>query len=204
MRILVLVVALLAGGVTGVSAHDPLPARPSPSPLSAAPHRAVIKPAPDFALVALDGRVVRLADLRGHVALISFVYTRCSSACPLLTARLAVLQRRAAVLPSSQRPILVSITVDPERDSTEQLREYAARFGADLTTWRFLRDEPRRLAPVLSAWDEWTRPAAGGELDQPARIYLLDRAGRVREIYALEFFDQRQAWLDVQRLLREG
>ena len=34
-------------------------------------------------------------------------------------------------------------------------------------------------------------------------VYLLDRAGRVREIYALEFFDQRQAWLDVRALLRE-
>jgi len=40
-------------------------------------------------------------------------------------------------------------------------------------------------------------------MDHPARVYLFDRAGRVREIYALEFFDQRQAWLDVRALLRE-
>jgi len=202
-RCAVALLILLAGLPPQGWAHDPPAARAPASPLTATPHLAVIKPAPDFALLDLDGRVVSLADLRGHVALVSFVYTRCTTACPLLTARLAVLQRRAAGLRPSERPVLVTITVDPERDSTEQLREYAGRFAADLTTWRFLRDEPLRLAPVLSAWDEWTRPIAGGELDHPARVYLLDRAARIREIYALEFFDQRQAWLDVQRLLHE-
>jgi protein SCO1/2 len=202
-QVLTVLVAVLVGAVTHVSAHDPPRARPSASPLTPAPHLAIIKAAPDFALRDLDGRLVELADLRGHVALVSFVYTRCTSACPLLTARLAVLQRRAVGLRAADRPVLVTITVDPERDSTERLREYAARLGADRTTWRFLRDEPLRLAPVLRAWDEWTRPAADGEIDHPARVYLLDRAGRIREIYALEFFDQRQAWLDVQRLLRE-
>ena len=202
-RCAVALLILLAGLPPQGWAHDPPAARAPASPLTATPHLAVIKPAPDFALLDLDGRVVSLADLRGHVALVSFVYTRCTTACPLLTARLAVLQRRAAGLRPTERPVLVTITVDPERDSTERLRQYAARFAADLTTWRFLRDEPPRLAPVLSAWDEWTRPIAGGELDHPARVYLLDRATRIREIYALEFFDQRQAWLDVQRLLRE-
>jgi len=139
---------------------------------------------------------VRLAELRGRVALVSFVYTRCLTACPLLTARLALLQRHAVALPAAERPVLVSISVDPERDTAE-------RFGADRTSWRFLRDEPSRLTPVLHAWDEWTRRGGDGELDHPARVYLLDRAGRVREIYALEFFDQRQAWLDVRALLRE-
>jgi len=197
--IVALVVVALAGPV---AAHDP-PAARTPSPLSAAPHLAVIKPAPDFALPDLDGRIVRLADLRGRVALVSFVYTRCLTACPLLTARLALLQRHAAALPATERPVLVSITVDPERDTPERLRHYAEQFGADRTSWRFLRDEPSRLTPVLHAWDEWTRRGSDGELDHPARVYLLDRAGRVREIYALEFFEPRQAWLDVRALLRE-
>ena len=56
---------------------------------------------------------------------------------------------------------------------------------------------------MLRAWDEWTRWLEDGELDHPARVYLLDGAGRVREIYGLEFFDERQAWLDLQRLRRE-
>jgi hypothetical protein len=47
------------------------------------------------------------------------------------------------------------------------------------------------------------RRAPDGDIDHPARIYLLDGASRVREIYSLDFFDERPAWLDVQALLRE-
>ena len=42
-----------------------------------------------------------------------------------------------------------------------------------------------------------------GEVDHPARIFLVDRAGRIREIYSLAFFDERQAWLDIRALLRD-
>src|SRR5258708_18251527 len=163
--ILGLVVVALAGPV---AAHDP-PAARAPSPLSAARHLAVIKPAPDFALPDLDGRVVRLADLRGRVALVSFVYTRCLTACPLLTARLALLQRRAAALPSAERPVLVSITVDPERDTPERLRQYAEQFGVDRTSWRVLPDEPSRLTPGFHAWGGRTPPVGDAHLDQPHR-----------------------------------
>jgi protein SCO1/2 len=198
------VAAALVAIATAAAAHDPAPAaRPGHSPLTAAPHLAVIRPAPDFALHDVDGAVVRLSELRGRVVLVSFIYTRCTTVCPLLSARLALLERRAQRLPTSARPLLLSITVDPTRDSPAVLARYAARFGATPPVWRFLRDEPAQLAPVLQAWDEWTRPATNGELDHPARIFLIDQAGRVREIYGLDFFDERQAWLDIQALLRE-
>src|SRR3989442_1646737 len=64
-----------------------LPGSPSPS-------LAVIGPAPPFTLVDPTGRSVSLADYAGRVVLLSFVYTTCRSACPLVTQRMAVLQRR--------------------------------------------------------------------------------------------------------------
>ena len=67
-----------------------------------------------------------------------------------------------------------------------------------------MRDEPARLAAVLAQWDEWTRPGKSGDLDHPARVHLVDGRGRVREIYSLEFFDERQAELDIRALLREA
>jgi len=198
-----LLAAVLVGGSAPVMAHEPPAPRPAASPLTAAPYLGVVKPAPDFALNDTDGRVVRLSELRGRVVLVSFVYTRCTTACPLLTARLALLHRRAQTLAPAARPVLLSITVDPAHDSAAELARYAARFDATGPTWRFLREEPTRLAPVLSAWDEWTRLAGNGEVDHPARIFLVDRAGRIREIYSLAFFDERQAWLDIRALLRD-
>jgi cytochrome oxidase Cu insertion factor (SCO1/SenC/PrrC family) len=56
---------------------------------------------------------------------------------------------------------------------------------------------------VLRAYDEWLRPLANGEIDHPARLYLIDQRGRIREIYSLAFFDERQAFLDIQALLQE-
>ena len=54
---------------------------------------------------------------------------------------------------------------------------------------------------MLAAWDEWTKPLPAGEIDHPARLYLIDGAGRVREIYSLSLFDERQAFLDIRALL---
>ena len=59
------------------------------------------------------------------------------------------------------------------------------------------------MRPVVAAYDEWTRPQAGGEIDHPARLYLIDPRGRVREIYSISLFDERQAYFDIQALLPE-
>jgi protein SCO1/2 len=202
------VVAALAGMLlvsTRPAWPQRLPATPPAGGVAApAPSLAVIRPAPDFALLDPAGRRVRLADFRGRVVLLAFVYTSCPAACPLITQRMAALHRRlagAGLLPS--RAALLSVTVDPERDDPAALRRHARTVGADPESWPFLRETPDRLRPVLAAWDEWTRALPGGEIDHPARLYLIDAQGRIREIYSLALFDERQAFLDIRALLRE-
>ncbi len=179
--------------------------QPNQSALSPTPSLPVIKPAPDFTLMDTSGHPVSLSELRGNVVLLSFIYTSCPSACPLLTARMSALWKRltrnGAV---GQQVRLLSITVDPARDSAAALEGYAKRFKADPARWNFLREERQKLEPVLTAYDEWTRPQPDGEIDHPARLYLIDRRGRVREIYSISFFDERQAFLDIKTLVRES
>ncbi|OLC15807.1 MAG: hypothetical protein AUH29_06830 [Candidatus Rokubacteria bacterium 13_1_40CM_69_27] len=207
-----LTAGLLAGALLlaplSARPHEPeagsRPAAPTPS-LSANPSLAVIRPAPDFTLLDPQGRPVRLSELRGRVVLLAFVYTSCPSACPLITQRMAVLQRRLAaarLLPA--RVSLVSVTVDPERDGPAALARYAKAFGAHPEGWRFLRESAEHLRPVLASYDEWTRRLPSGEIDHPARLHLIDRAGRIREIYSLALFDEGQAFRDIQALLRES
>jgi len=204
--LLALVAALVAtGGPRSGDAHDVAGSGGAGArPFSTNPSLGVIGPAPPLALLDLDGRAVSLAEFRGRVVLLSFIYTSCPSACPLVTQRMAVLQRRlteAGLFPS--RASLVSVTVDPDRDSVAVLARYAKGFGADPRGWTFLRERREALGPVLAAWGEWTKSLPNGEIDHPARLYLLDPAGRVREIYSLSFFDERQAFLDIRALLRE-
>jgi cytochrome oxidase Cu insertion factor (SCO1/SenC/PrrC family) len=185
-------VSLMAQG------HDEKP--PPAAVLATTPHMAVIRAAPDFLLLDTENRPLRLSGLRGRTVLVAFIYTGCTSACPLLSWRMAQLQQKlaAARIPA----LLVSVTVDPERDDAKTLAGYARRFGAR-PGWHFVREEPARLAPVLAAYDEWARRDASGELDHPARLHLIDAEGRVREIYSLAFFDEEQAFLDIKALHKQ-
>jgi cytochrome oxidase Cu insertion factor (SCO1/SenC/PrrC family) len=173
--------------------------------LSVRPSLSVIASAPDFALRDPGDKVVRLSDARGQVALVAFIYTSCTTACPILGHQMATLQKRLKaekLLPG--RVMLFSVTVDPARDSAATLARYAAALGADPAGWVFLRDSPQDLAPVLGAYQEWTKTMPDGEVDHPARVYLIDAGGRIREIYSLAFFDPRQALIDVRALVGEG
>jgi protein SCO1/2 len=172
--------------------------------LSTTPKLAVIRQAPDFTLPDTAGRAVQLSALRGRVVLISFIYTTCTDACPLLTQRMVLLRERLEGEGLGPNTEFLSVTVDPVRDTVDALAQYAARFGAASDRWRFVRDSPEQLRPVLTAYDEWTQLLPKGDIDHPARLHLIDAEGRVREIYSLEFFDQRQAFLDIQALVRES
>jgi cytochrome oxidase Cu insertion factor (SCO1/SenC/PrrC family) len=188
-----------------LSHRAPAPAVPSPLPaaVSSAPRLAVIRQAPDFTLSDTRGHPVRLSQWQGRTVLLAFIYTQCTSACPMLSYRMGLLQARLArsgMFPA--RVVLLSVTVDPERDSAEALSRYARRFDAR-PGWTFLRDQPERLRPVLAAYDEWTKKRADGDVDHPARLYLIDPAGRIREIYSLAFFDERQALLDIEAIEQE-
>jgi protein SCO1 len=89
---------------------------------------------PSFSLLDQNGRVVTDHALRGRLAVINFVYTRCSSVCPMLTAKLKMLQGKLRDVRGVQ---YVSISVDPEHDTPAVLKEYAARFQA-APEWLFL------------------------------------------------------------------
>jgi cytochrome oxidase Cu insertion factor (SCO1/SenC/PrrC family) len=90
---------------------------------------------PDFSLTERSGRTVALADLKGKVWVAGLVYTHCPDTCPFQTAEMAKLQREFA---GEKDFRLVTITVDPERDTAQALAEYARKFGADPERWLFL------------------------------------------------------------------
>jgi protein SCO1/2 len=166
---------------------------------------AVIQDAPAFALTDQQGARLRLADLRGKVLLVSFIFTTCNGTCPATTHRMAQVEQalRDKGLLAAGRVELLSITLDPVRDRPDVLRGYMRLYDLDAAHWRFLTGEPEQVRKVLAAWGMWARPAANGQLDHPSRIYLVDRQGRVREIYNLSFM--RTPWVveDVRTLLAE-
>jgi cytochrome oxidase Cu insertion factor (SCO1/SenC/PrrC family) len=112
---------------------------------------------PDFPLLDTEGRPVRLSAQRGRVVLLSFIYTRCTTACPLLTQQLALLQARLLRADRHSCEVrLLSVTVDPARDSAATLpgstSSTAVGASARSTAWR----------SSTSARPSWTfRPCSG-------------------------------------------
>jgi cytochrome oxidase Cu insertion factor (SCO1/SenC/PrrC family) len=97
---------------------------------------------PDFALTDQHGRLVRRADLEGKVWIASFIFTNCPEECPLMTAEMAQFQSDLANIPDFR---LVSISIDPERDTPSVLSQYADRFKADSERWLFLTGDKRAI-----------------------------------------------------------
>src|SRR5262249_60080831 len=113
--VFVLAFSLLASAAPTL-AHD----APHPSKQQRLPK---IAPAPGFALISQDGAPVALADLRGKVVAVTFIYTSCTDTCPMLTALMVRVQDQLGQ-DFGERIAFVSITVDPDRDTPEVLKQY--------------------------------------------------------------------------------
>ncbi len=143
--------------------------------------------APEFSLTSSNGSEVTLASLRGKVLLVDFIYTHCPGPCPILTGRLAQLQRELS--PELRARVhFVSITLDPERDTSEVLAAYARARGADLAGWSFLTGEPERVRDVLKRYGVFAQQSVNpGEIDHVVVTLLVDADGRVvKRLFGVE------------------
>lgn len=163
---------------------------------------AVIRSAPDFKLIDANEKPITLQQFRGKAILVGFFFTTCNGACPATTARLAKVQEELAKHAAlKDRVQIVSISIDPLRDTPEKLRGYMRLYDVDNRNWSFVSGPAADVSRTLAAWDMWAKPAANGQLDHPSRVYLVDPEGRIREIYNLDFL--RVPWVieDIQAIL---
>ena len=159
--------------------------------------------APRFTLTTQDGARLSLDDLRGKVVAVTFIYTSCADTCPILTTKMAVLQKRLGA-DFGQRVFFASITVDPERDTPVALKHYADRHGADLRGWVFLTGAPAEIGEVAKSYGIYYKKSARGDVDHTFLTSLVDRSGILRVQYLGVRFDPDEMLRDLQSLVREG
>ena len=171
---LLLAVSLLAGAAAG----------PAPAAGFRGGEISPPRAAPELALRDQDGAAFRLSRLRGQVVLLFFGYTLCPDVCPATLAELV--QARARLGEAARGVRIVFVTVDPERDTAERLREYTRAFGGAFTA---LTGEAAALAEVRRAYGVTAEKravkgtAATYLVDHSAMVHVIDPEGRLRLLF---------------------
>lgn len=132
---------------------------------------------PDFRFELQNGDRGSLRDLQGQLVVATFMYTRCSTMCPVIGARMAALK---SGLPKELRreTHFLSISFDPRRDTPDNLREYARRHDARIGDWWVVRPV-EGLERMLDIFGVTVIPDGRGGYLHNGAFYVIDRAGRL-------------------------
>lgn len=154
--------------------------RPTPTPLVTSPSpNDVPTYVPDFSLIDQSGQPVTLADLKGQVWVANFFFTSCPAQCPAMNLRMRQIQR---ALPDGAAAKLVSITVDPEKDSPEVLAEYAKTYSGKDDRWLFLTGDKQAIIRLAI---EGFKLSAGDDPNiHSTKLALVERDGRIRGYFS--------------------
>lgn len=139
-----------------------------------------------FALVNQDGKPVTDADFKGKLLLVYFGYTFCPDACPTTMAELKKVP--PALGRSADDVQVVMISVDPQRDTPEVLREYLAHFDPSFLGLTGTEEEILAAATPLGIYyyAHEGSAASGYLVDHTTSVLAIDREGYLRVIYSFE------------------
>lgn len=173
-----------------------------------------IAPAPGFAFVGSDGQPVTSEDQRGFLTLYSFTYLDCDASCPQSLESIAALRQSVtAALPPDTPLHFVTISLDPERDTPERLRQAGEALGlaAGGREWQLLTGDPARLRATIGGGfrvyfsePKEPTPESPGRVTFDPRYVLVDHLGIMRGDYRTGTLDPDLLARDVNLLVEEA
>jgi protein SCO1/2 len=209
--------ALLAAPVLAHEAELPALDFVPPAPGSYVLHR--IMPAPEGRVLGLDGRAQPLSRFtRGEITLLGFIYTTCvdPQGCPLAYKVFDALKHAIQSTPRLHGKVrFVTLSFDPARDTPDVMQKYAgsrAVHHGKALRWYFLTTRSaRELMPLIEGFGQdvvTTVDRSNGhprrELSHVLKVFLIDTAGDVREIYSSMFLHPQTVLNDIETLLLEA
>jgi protein SCO1/2 len=141
------------------------------------------RPLPPMSFVDEQGQPFGPERLRGQWSILFFGFTHCPDVCPTTLALLAQVEKQLTDLPTEQRPHVILMSVDPERDTPEQLARYVKTFSSTFTGVTGDQAAMHEFALKLGVPVAITElPSGGYTVDHSAAIFVIDPSGSMRAL----------------------
>lgn len=148
---------------------------------------------PSFTMTDSEGRTFDGNALLGKVWIADVIYTNCPAECPRMTSQMHKLEQQVK---GNDEIRLVSVSVDPQRDTPPVLNSFAHRFGGPSKQWIFLTGSPESVH--LIAYQTFHVGDVLGKIEHSTKFVLVDKRGHLRGYYSA--FDQD----DMSKLLQDA
>ena len=137
----------------------------------------IIGQVPSFSLTNFAGSIITEKQLDNRISIVSFIFTQCEGACPIMSENMSILQERFA---SSNDIQFLSITTDPDYDTLEVLNEYSSNYS-NKNNWYFLRGN---IIDVIELSEKgFFLSAALLPAGHSTRLVLVDKQLNIRKYY---------------------
>ena len=159
----------------------------------------------DFQLINQDGQLKTTADWNNRIVVANFFFTHCPTVCPKMTKSLIRIQD---AYKDDNEIIFNSFTVDPERDSTTQLKKYASQYNLNTHNWNLLTGDKKEIYKLArNSFMLVATDGDGGPDDfiHSESLVLIDKQKKIRGYYNGTSNDEvNQLIIDIKKLKHEN
>lgn len=134
---------------------------------------------PPFEMTNSAGRTFHGSELAGKVWVADFIYTNCPAECPMMSSRMHSIEKQ---IRGQDDVRLVSISVDPERDTPPVLAKFADRYGGANDQWIFLTGTPETIHTL--AYTTFHVGDVINKINHSTKFVLVDKRGHLRGYYS--------------------
>ncbi len=160
----------------------------------------VIGTIPEFSFTDSHGDEINRSDLDGKVWVADFIFTTCTMACPVMTGNMNLVHK---AFKNNDNVRIVSISVYPEHDTPEVLREYASRYDANTDRWHFLTGPEESVQNIIK--DGFKIGDFEDIIFHSEKFALVDQKGQIRGYYSgMQDEDVKRLKKDMKKLLEEN
>ncbi len=160
-----------------------------------------------FKFINQDGKAITNEDIKGKVCVVEYFFATCKGMCPKMNENMEKVYKAYR---GNKNVLILSHTVDPQKDTVAALKAYSLRFDADPTQWMFLTGDKKELyemarySYLISALDDTAGVSIDKDFIHDKHYALVDGFGRIRGFYdGLDPENVKQLITDIGALLKE-